>query len=68
MNDGQAAPADLAGRIAAQSAIAAALIDLEGHPAHTLLTAPGLTGTTEQRWSTGKVQLAALWDWSRSQA
>jgi len=62
MNDGQAAPADLAGRIAAQSAIAAALIDLEGHPAHQLLTAPGLTGTTEQRWSAGKAQLAALWD------
>ncbi|MGI5128603.1 hypothetical protein ACQEVB_17465 [Pseudonocardia sp. CA-107938] len=62
MNDGQAAPADLAGRIAAQSAIAAALIDLEGHPAHTLLTAPGLTGTTERRWSVGKAQLAALWD------
>ena len=63
MNDGRAADPGpgLADRIAAQSAIAATLIDLEGHPAHQLLSAPGLTGTTAQRWATGKVQLAQLW-------
>ncbi len=63
MNDGRAADPGpgLAGRIAAQSAIAATLIDLEGHPAHQLLSAAGLTGTTAQRWATGKVQLAQLW-------
>lgn len=62
MTDGQAAPADLAGRIAAQSAIAAALIELEGHPAHRLLGARELTGTTAQRWVAGKEMLAGLWN------
>lgn len=62
MTDGSAArPADLADRVAAQSAIAAALIDLEGHPAHLLLGTATLRGTTAQLWATGREQLASLW-------
>jgi hypothetical protein len=53
--------AELARRSAAEGRMATALVELEQHPGHALLTAGPLTGRTAQEWARASADLAALW-------
>lgn len=53
--------AELASRIEAEGRIAAALVELESHPGHHLLSTAVLTGETAQRWAEAREVFAGLW-------
>ena len=53
--------AELARRVAAQGRIADALVELEGHPGHRLLSGAALSGESARRWATGRGLLPRLW-------
>ncbi|HEX8519019.1 MAG TPA: hypothetical protein VF667_05455, partial [Pseudonocardia sp.] len=52
---------ELARRVEAQTRIADALVELEGHPGHRLLATATLTGTSAQRWARVRELLPRLW-------
>jgi hypothetical protein len=53
--------AELAERAAAEGRMAAALVELEQHPGHVLLSTSTPTGRTAQRWAQAQEDLTALW-------
>jgi len=54
-------PVELAERVALQGRMASALVELERHPGHALLTSGRLTGETAQLWAGIDGELAGLW-------
>ncbi|MEJ3654436.1 hypothetical protein WEH80_15825 [Actinomycetes bacterium KLBMP 9759] len=52
---------ELERRAAAEGRIAAALVELERHPGHVLLSTATLTGRTAERWAAASAALAGLW-------
>ncbi|WP_232664954.1 hypothetical protein [Pseudonocardia sp. TRM90224] len=52
---------ELERRAAAEGRIAAALVELERHPGHILLSTATLTGRTAERWAAASAALAGLW-------
>jgi hypothetical protein len=63
MTNGATRPlrAELAERVAVQGRMASALVELERHPGHALLTSGRLTGETAQLWAGVEGELAGLW-------
>lgn len=53
--------AALAERVATHARMAAALVELDRHPGHALLTGTTFTGVTDERWTTARDTLAGLW-------
>jgi hypothetical protein len=53
--------AELARRSAAEGRMATALVELEQHPGHALLSTGPLTGRTAQEWALASADLAGLW-------
>lgn len=61
--------AELARRTEAEGRMATALVELENHPGHRLLSAITPTGRTASRWSAAQNTLEALWqDFGRYRA
>ncbi|GAA5144859.1 hypothetical protein GCM10023321_01880 [Pseudonocardia eucalypti] len=61
--------AELARRTEQEARIAAALVELDGHPGRALLTAGPLSGETARRWSDASPRYDALWrDFERLRA
>lgn len=61
--------AELARRTEQEARIAAALVELDGHPGLALLTAGPLTGETARRWADASPRYDALWrDFERLRA
>lgn len=61
--------AELDRRTEAEGRIATALVELESHPGHQLLSAITPTGQTANRWSTARATLSTLWqDFGRFRA
>ncbi len=65
MNDGSSAGGDLGAelerRLAAETGMAASLVELERHPGYRLLETITPTGVTAQRWTAAKETFAGLW-------
>jgi hypothetical protein len=53
--------AELERRLAAESRMASALVELERHPGYRLLETITPTGVTAQRWTTARAAAAGLW-------
>jgi hypothetical protein len=53
--------AELARRVDAERRMATALVELERHPGHVLLSTITPTGRTAQRWAAARDALAGLW-------
>ena len=60
--DGAASATELAAHGDAEARMAAALVELERHPAHEALAAGTCTGVTAERWSAAGAALAGLWE------
>ncbi|MFC4945247.1 hypothetical protein [Pseudonocardia sp. GCM10023141] len=61
MIDSDGVVAELGRRVEAEGRIAAALVELERHPGHQLLTTGPLAGATAARWAVARESLSALW-------
>lgn len=65
----EALDAELARRTEAEERMATALVELESHPGHRLLSTITATGRTASRWSAARTALDTLWqDFSRYRA
>jgi hypothetical protein len=60
-DSGDALDAELARRVEAEGRMAAALVELENHPGHRLLSTVTPTGRTAERWASARDILAGLW-------
>ena len=58
---GDALDAELARRVEAEGRMAAALVELENHPGHRLLSTVTPTGRTAESWASARDILAGLW-------